>query len=70
MTTKRLEELLPASAPQDLDAGELFERSVREEVTYVSGVAMSSGCVSCNNGGGGGSGGTLGYAKDEKTYKE
>jgi len=51
---KKLEELLPVDIPKELDGYRLFEYVVRiyDPSILEQGIAMSSGCVACNNGGG------------------
>ncbi len=70
---KKLTELVDVEVGRDLDGIALFEAIVKYEPlnSKRGGIAMSSGCVSCNNGGGCVScvAGQL-YDKDEKPYRE
>jgi len=50
--TRRIEELLKVEIPEEIGSGELFEITARERNEVINGgISMSSGCVSCNNGG-------------------
>ena len=51
---KKLTELVDVEVGKDLDGIALFEATVKYEPlsSERGGIAMSSGCVSCNNGGG------------------
>ena len=66
---KRLEEILPVKFDRKSDGGKLFEEVVGYNSEAVNGgIAMSSGCVSCNNGGG--SGGKGGIRYEENNYEK
>ncbi|MEK6956147.1 MAG: hypothetical protein AABW52_05785 [Nanoarchaeota archaeon] len=52
--TRRIEELLKVEIPEEIGSGELFEITATDRNEVINGgISMSSGCVSCNNGGNG-----------------
>jgi hypothetical protein len=69
---KRLEQLLPVKKEKESDGIALFEHVMQqyESGNIKEGIVVSSGCVSCNNGGGIGSGVGGGVSKYEsQEYK-
>jgi hypothetical protein len=67
----KLEEILPVEVSEDLSPGEVFEKLTAYTPKVINGgIAMSSGCVSCNNGGGGGKPAIYESDGKDETYKE
>ncbi|MBS3165680.1 hypothetical protein J4444_01020 [Candidatus Woesearchaeota archaeon] len=70
---RRIEELLKVEVDERIGSGELFERTAAYRTEVINGgISMSSGCVSCNNGGnpgGGGKGGGRLYEPENETKK-